>query len=373
MPRPTVAEIDLSAIRHNLRAIRDHVTPGVEVIGVIKADAYGHGAAPVARALAREGVSRVAVAVVEEAQALRESGIRLRILVLGAAFPDQTAEIARGDFEIVLSDLEFAKRLDRAARRAGKPVAVHLKFDTGMGRIGFSPEQAPAVIGQIRGMSGLRLEGIMTHFAQSDERGGETFTRQQIRAFLALHHAVRAAGIHVPTWHAANSGGAFSYPSAHMDAVRPGIALYGSYPSAEVPHFVDLRPAMTLKTRIAQVRDVPAGASVSYGRTFRAKRPSRIAMLPIGYADGFSRHNSNVGQVLIGGRRAPIAGRICMDMTMVDITDLPNAAPGDEAVLYGRQGEAELPVHEVAATIGTISYEIMTSVGARVRRVYCNA
>ncbi len=370
MPRPTVAEIDLAAVVHNLRALRAHITPRVEVMGMVKADAYGHGAVAVGRALTLEGVRRLAVAVVEEAVALHDAGVAGRLLVLGAPSERQAEEIAGYGFECVLSEMAFARALDRVARRMERRVPVHVKFDTGMGRIGFRMERAEEIVAEIARMPGLQLEGVMTHFAVADELGGEAYTRAQIRAFHALRKRILAARIRPPLWHCANSGATFLYPSAHMDCVRPGIALYGSYPSEEVPHFADLRPAMTLKTRIAQVRDLPPGATISYGRTCCLARRSRIAVLPIGYADGYSRANSNRSQVLVRERRAPVVGRVCMDMMMVDVTDIPDAAPNDEVVLYGRQGVAEIPIHEVARNIGTISYEIMTSVGFRVPRVY---
>lgn len=370
MPRPTVAEIDLNALIHNLRAIRAHITPGVDVMGMVKADAYGHGAVAVSRALALDGVKRFAVAVVEEAVILHDSGLAGRLLVLGAPFVRQAEEIVGYGFECVVSDMEMARALDKAGRRAECRVPIHVKFDTGMGRIGFRMEKAEEIVAEIARLPAVKLEGIMTHFAVADELGGESYTRSQIRAFHALRKRLLAARIKPALWHCANSGATFLYPSAHMDCVRPGIALYGSYPSDEVPHFADLWPVMTLKTRIAQVRDVPPGATISYGRTFCLTRRSRIAVLPIGYADGYSRANSNRSQVLVRGRRAPVVGRVCMDMTMIDVTDIPGVAANDEAVLYGRQGDAEIPVHEVARSIGTISYEIMTSVGFRVPRVY---
>jgi alanine racemase len=369
MPRPTIAEIDLSAIRDNLRAIRSLIGPAVEIIGMVKADAYGHGAAAVARTLAAEGVKRFGVALVEEGAALREAGIPGEMLVLGALLPEQAEEIVAHRLEAALSDMDFARRLDEVSRRRrGRPVGVHVKLDTGMGRLGFPPERALAVMGELAGMRGLRLAGAMTHFASADE-GGAEFTRGQIAAFLKIREAVAAAGIRAPLWHAANSAGILLHPESHLDAVRPGLALYGGIPAAQVPPPTKLRPAMTLKTRIVLVRDFPAGATLGYGRTFRTARASRIAALPIGYADGFSRANSNRGQALVRGRRAPIVGRVSMDTVQVDVTDAPGVEAGDEVVLYGRQGEAEISIVEAAEMLGTIPYELMTALTARVPRV----
>jgi alanine racemase len=372
MPRPTIAEIDLSAIRDNLRAIRSLIGPAVEIIATVKADAYGHGAVPVARTLAAEGVKRFGVALVEEGVALREAGIPGEILVLGAVLPEQAPEIAERGFEMALSDIPFARRLDEVSRRqGGRPTGVHVKLDTGLGRLGFPAERALEAFRELAGLRGLRLLGAMTHFASADEAdAGAAFTRGQMAAFLKIREAAAAAGIRPPLWHAAGSAGILLHPDSHLDAVRPGIALYGGVPAAQLPPSTKLRQAMTLKTRILLVRDFPAGATLGYGRTFRTARPSRIASLPIGYADGFSRANSNKGQALVRGRRAPIVGRVSMDIVMLDVTDIPGAATGDEVVLYGRQGEAEISIVEAARTAGTISYELMTALTARVPRVY---
>jgi len=378
MPRPTIVEIDLSAIRDNLRAIRALVGPAVEIIGMVKADAYGHGAAAVGRTLAAEDVKRFGVALVEEGAALRAAGIPGEVLVLGALLPEDAPEIVENGFEAALSDLDFARRLDEVSRRRhGPPVGVHVKLDTGMGRFGFPLKRALDVICELAGLRGLRLVGAMTHFPSADEAGppgrgsdGVEFTRGQIGAFLKIREAVAAAGIRLPLWHAANSAGILLHPESRLDAVRPGLALYGGFPAAQVPPPAKLRQAMTLKTRIVLVREFPAGATLGYGRTFRTARASRIAALPIGYADGFSRAHSNKGQALVRGRRAPIVGRVSMDTVLVDVTDVAGAQAGDEAVLYGRQGEAEISIVEAAETLGTIPYELMTSLTARVPRVW---
>jgi alanine racemase len=376
MPRPTIAEIDLSAIRDNLRAVRSLIGPAVQIIGMVKADAYGHGAAAVGRILAAEGVKRFGVALVEEGAALREAGIAGEMLVLGALLPEHAAEIVEHGFEAALSDMAFARRLDEISRRRrGPPVGVHVKLDTGMGRFGFPLAQALDVFCELAGMPGLRLVGAMTHFASADEagpgEGGREFTRGQIAAFLKMREAVAAAGIRAPLWHAANSAGILLHPESHLDAVRPGLALYGGIPAAQVPPTIKLRQAMTLKTRIVLIRDFAAGTTLGYGRTFQTTRASRIAALPIGYADGFSRANSNKGQALVRGRRAPLVGRVSMDTVLADVTDVAGAEAGDQVVLYGRQGQAEISIVEAAETLGTIPYELMTGLTARVPRVCC--
>lgn len=370
MPRPTVAEIDLSAIRDNLRALRGVVGPKVQIVGMVKADAYGHGAVAVARTLAAEGVKRFGVALVEEGALLREAGIAGDMLVLGALLPEQAREVAELGFEAALSDLDFARRLDEEARRLGRPVAVHVKLDTGMGRLGFPVDRALEAIRDLAGLRGLRLAGAMTHFPSADEPDGADFTRAQIAAFLKIREAAAAAGIRIPLWHAANSAGILLHPESHFDAVRPGLALYGGFPAALLPPTAKLRQAMTLKTRIVLVRDFPAGAALGYGRTFRTARASRIAALPIGYADGFSRANSNKGQALVRGRRAPLVGRVSMDTVLMDVTGVPDAELGDEVVLYGRQGAAEISIVAAAESLGTIPYELMTALTARVPRTY---
>ena len=370
MQRPTFAEINLAAIGHNLRALRSLIGLGVEVIAVVKADAYGHGAAPVCRVLAAEGVKCFAVATLEEAVALRDSGIPGRLLILGALFSEQAAEVVALGFETVVGEMAFARRLDEEARKRGTQAAVHLKFDTGMGRIGFPVAQASGIARAVAALPGLRIEAAMTHFASADDPKADDFTREQIGAFRKIREETRAAGLRVPMWHAANSPGTLWHPDAHLDAIRPGLALYGARSSLRPGCPVKLRQAMTFKTKIALVRDVPAGATVGYGRTFRASRASRIAVLPVGYADGFSRFHSNRGWVLIHCRRAPVVGRVCMDLTMADVTDIADATVGDDAVLYGRQGTEEISIAEVADILGTAAQDVMTSVSARVPRVY---
>jgi len=370
MTRPTVAEVDLSAIVHNLQALRSLTGPSVRTIAVVKADAYGLGAVQVCRTLAGAGVDAFAVALLEEAAALRDAGVRARILVFGALFPQEAEEFVSLRLEPAVSDLAMARALDAAARRQGVRLPVHLVVDTGMGRLGFPPGRALSGAGEIARLEGLRLEGAMTHFPSAGERAGDKFTREQIGRLLSLKERLKEEGMRVPLWHAANSAGVLWFPESHLDAVRPGLALYGCRPSRELACPVALRPALSLKTRIAQVREVPEGGTLSYGRTFRAERASRIAVLPVGYADGFSRMNSNRGEVLVRGRRVPVVGRVCMDMTLVDVTDLPEACEGDEVVVYGQQGGECVSIEEVAERTSTVPHNVLTAISRRVPRVY---
>lgn len=373
MPRPTVAEIDLPAIAHNLRALRSLTSPGVECIGIVKADAYGHGAVPVSRALAAEGVRRFAVATVDEGIELHDADLPGTILILGAPCAQEVPELVAHGFEAVISDLAGARLLDEEARKRGRRVDVHLKFDTGMGRIGFFPEKAVECAAAVASLPGLRIIGGMTHFPSAGDPAQIEFTREQVATLARIREKATSAGLNIPLWHAANSPGTVHYPEGHFDAIRPGISLYGGAASLRLPapDGLELRQAMTFKTLVAQVRDVPEGKTISYGRTYRTERPSRIGVLPVGYADGFSRRNSNRGSVLIRGRRAPILGRVCMDMTMVDVTDIPAATAGDEAVIYGRQGSDMISITEVARLLETIPQVlVLTAVSPRVRRVY---
>ena len=376
--RPTTAHIDLGALRHNLGQVR-RLAGAREVIAIVKADAYGHGSVPVARALAAEGVTRFGVALVEEGRALREAGIRGEVLVLGGLVEDQAAEIVELGLTATIFHAGHAEALNEAARRAGRAAPVHAKIDTGRGRLGFSPDAAPDAVAALARSAFLRLEGLMTHFADAD-LADPAYAREQVARFDAVAETVRRAGVHIPIRHAANSAAvmaASSWRSAMggplYDAVRPGLMLYGARPGPAVGAGVDLRPVLSLTTRILLLKRVPPGTPISYGRTFVTRRESLIAVLPIGYADGYPRALSNAGRVLVRGRAAPVVGRVCMDLTMVDATDVPDAAEGDEAVVIGAQGAAAITVEEVAAGAGTIAYEILCGIGPRVPRRYLDA
>ena len=375
--RPTTAHIDLGALRHNLAQVR-RLAGAREVIAVVKADAYGHGAVPVARALAAEGVTRFGVALVEEGRALREAGIRGEILVLGGFTEDQAAEIVELGLTATIFHAGHADALNQAARHARRVAPIHAKIDTGMGRLGFSVDEAPEAVAALARCAFLRIEGLMTHFADAD-LADPAYAREQVARFDRVHEALTARGVAVPLRHAANSAAvmAASWRSAPggplYDAVRPGLMLYGVRPGPAVGAGVDLRPVLSLTTRILLLKRVPPGTPISYGRTFVTGRDSLIAILPIGYADGYPRALSNAGRVLVRGRAAPVVGRVCMDLTMVDVTDAPGAAEGDEAVVIGAQGAAAITAEDVAAGAGTIAYEILCGIGPRVPRRYLDA
>lgn len=371
LDRPTWAEIDLDAIAHNMRELRRIAKPEAKICAVVKANAYGHGAVPVSRKVLAAGADFLGVAVLSEALQLRRAGIDAPILILGYTPPEQAEEVVKYDLSQTVFQWEVARALSDAARRLGKKAKIHVKIDTGMGRIGFLPgEEAVAEIKKIAALPHLYLEGIFTHFAMADACD-KTFTYRQLKIFLELIKRLEQEGIVFSFRHAANSAALIDLPETHLDMVRPGIALYGLYPSPEVKREkVELVPAMTVKSRIIQVKKVPTGTPVSYGCTWRAPRPTVVATLPIGYADGYTRLLSGKGEVLVKGKRVPVIGRICMDQCMIDVTDVPEVKQGEEVLIFGRDGRETLPVEELAAKIGTINYEIVCMLGERVPRYY---
>jgi alanine racemase len=363
----TEAVIDLKAITVNLETVRRLLPPSSAVLGVVKANAYGHGAVEVARVLVAGGVGRLGVAYVEEGVILRRGGIQVPILVMGPMPPD-AAEVARAHrLDVAIHDVAVAERLSGLAGRGGPLTRVHLKVDTGMARLGVAPHEAAAAAAKLARLPGIRLEGLMSHFADGEEADA---ARWQLDRFLEVDRALRAAGVAPLLRHVANSAGLLALPAAHLELVRPGLLLYGYSPSPRLADRLSLCPALTFRTRIAALRDVSRGQGVSYGHTFVAPRDLRVATLPVGYADGLPRVLSNRGYVLAGGRRAPIVGTICMDMTLVDVTTIPQAAAGDEVILIGRQEGEAIGANEVATAAGTIAYEILAGIGPRVTRTY---
>jgi alanine racemase len=378
--RPTSVHIDLHALRDNVRLAR-RLAGAREVIAVIKADAYGHGAVPVARVLAAEGIGRFGVALVEEGRALREAGLKGEIIVLGGFTADQAVDLADLGLSAAVFHLDHAAALDQAARRVGRLASIHVKVDTGMGRLGFPVAAAVQSLARLIDCPGLRLEGLMTHFSDAD-LSDPGYAREQMRRFDAVAETARRAGVTIPMRHAANSAalikgpqglgiaeGADSSDGPLYEAVRPGIMLYGCRPGPDVSGAA-LRPVLSLTTRISLLKRVPANTPISYGRTFVTCRETLIGVLPIGYADGYPRALSNCGAVLVRGRRAPVVGRVCMDLTMIDVTEVPGVAEGDETVLIGSQGDDALSAEEVAEAAGTIAYELLCGIGPRVPRYY---
>jgi alanine racemase len=374
------AEIDLDAIAHNVRELRRITDPSARLIAVVKADGYGHGAEAVARTALANGADMLAVARIDEGVELRRAGFTAPILVMGPTFPEFGDRIIDHDLIQGVTTLENARALAARAAACGAEIPVHLKVDTGMGRLGLVPDcgapgRDPALpaVAEVRALArldGLRLAGVFTHFAAADE-ADKTFATLQLDIFRTFLAQLSAAGIDCGLRHAANSAGIIDLPQAHLDAVRPGIALYGLYPSRDVNRRkVDLRPALALKSRILQIKAVPAGFQVSYGMTWRAPQATRIATVAAGYADGIQRRLSNRGRMLVHGVEVPIVGRVCMDLIMLDVGAVPEAAPGDEAVIIGRQGDAEISADAVADLLDTINYEVVFTNLTRVPRRY---
>jgi alanine racemase len=372
--RPTIAQVDLGAIAHNVKVIRSALGSGKLLMAVVKADAYGHGALAVSRVALRSGADWLGVALPEEGLHLREEGIRAPILVLGPILPQQAPVIVEGGLAATISNWETACAMDEHAASKGIKVSVHVKVDTGMGRLGVPFEEAPEFIQRLGRLHNLSLEGLSTHFATAPHRDS-SFAMEQLERFLWVHSRLKNMGLHIPIRHAANSGAFWRLPTSHMEMIRPGIMLYGCSPDPRelATEELPVRPAMTFKTHVSLLKDIPAGGSVSYDRTFVAAHSMRIAVLPVGYADGLPRKLSNRGAVLIRGKRAPIVGTVCMDATMVDVTHIDDVLVGDEAIIFGKGRWGELPVEEFAALCDTITYEVFCRVARRVPRIYVEA
>ncbi len=344
---------------------------------MVKADAYGHGAIPCAQAAVEEGVDWLGVGIVQEGIELRASGVSSPVLVLGSVFPNETEALIQHGLSTVLTTQTLADALDKAATKAGKTIGVHVKVDTGMGRLGATPENFPALLERVAKSKNLVVQGISTHFSCADEDDSE-YTRLQISRFNEALEQVEKSGLDVPYIHSANSAAMIKYPETWHNLTRPGLILYGALLSESLKPFVEkfteggdrFQPVMQWKSRIIQINTLPPGAGLSYGKTHSAGRESRIATLPLGYADGLARNLSNKMQVLIRGGKAPQVGNICMDMILIDVTDVPEALEGDEVVIFGKQGEETIRVEEVAAQSETLPYETLCAVGKRVPRIY---
>jgi alanine racemase len=370
--RPTVCYIDHESLRWNFRQIRSLVGSQVKILSMVKANGYGHGAPAVARTLASAGSDAFGVAIIEEAIELRRHGITAPILVLTGAYLDQLELFFDHDLMAVVHDADLLQRLEAAVVRRGGNLHVHLKIDTGMGRIGFPAAECDSWLPQIKKLKAIKLKGIFSHFSHAESVEGQ-YTRKQLEIFHQLVQRLAAEGIAPPLIHLANSAATITLPEAYFNMVRPGLMLYGVYPSPEMVARISLKPVLSWKTRILQLKSVPSNTSISYGETFITKRDSLIATLPIGYADGYPRLLSNRGQALVGGKRARVAGRVCMDLTMLDVTDIGKIQQGDEVVLLGTQENDAISADEMAAWADTLSYEILTSIGARIPRIHYNS
>ncbi len=369
--RPTRALVDLSAFSANLRLAGRLAGGAGRVLAVLKADAYGHGAVPLARAAERGGAWGAGVATAAEAEELRAGGVGFPVLVLSEVPVADAPRVVRAGAAQVVYTAALAEALAAAAAGSGRRVAVHLKVDTGMGRVGVRPEDAAGLARRIRELPGLELAGVLTHLAASEDLAGAV-TGEQLGRFAAAVAAIEGAAGPVPLRHAANSG-LLLRGEAGGNLARPGIMLYGEPPGPNLPHAAGLRPVLTLATAVAFLKRVPAGTPVSYGGTFVTARESLLATLPVGYADGYRRRFSNAASVLVRGRRAPVAGTVCMDLTVVDVTEVPGVGVGDEVVLIGSQGGAAVGAGELAAIGGTISYEVFCGIGRRVPRLHRRA
>ncbi len=369
---PTVAEIDLGALGANYRAIKA-AGRGAELMAVVKADAYGHGAIEVTRALRGEGCSHFGVARVCEARELRAAGVRDRIYLLGGFLAGEAEEIVGLDVTPFVYDIALIAPVQRAVEaQARANFLIHLKIDSGATRLGILPGELDQAIAELSRAPSLTVEGVCTLLVNAGDPQSPV-TDLQREVFNAAAARLRAAGIDLRVAHVANSAASILRPDAHYSLLRPGLAIYGLPPVPAVRERVELRPVMTFKTRVVQVKRVPAGVGVSYGHTFVTPRPSAIGVLAVGYADGYRRGLQHGGEVMIRGRRAPVVGAVCMDLTMVDLTDVPGAAVGDEVILWGGAGEAMISVNDIARLTQTISYEMLCTVGKRVPRVYRKA
>ncbi len=367
--RPVWAEINLENIKYNLQQVKKNVSQETKVMAVVKADGYGHGAIEVAEVAVETGVDRLAVALPVEGKELREAGFNLPIQILGEVLPCQIPTLVEYNLLPTVAKKETANEIQRLAAARNMQKQIHLKVDTGMGRIGVFPKEAVNFIKYVHNLANIKIEGLMTHFAKADEEDKE-YTYQQWEKFNYVIRKTEEEGIHIPIKQAANSATIIDLPEMSMDMIRPGIMMYGLRPSHDVDKEFSLRPVMSWKTRIVYLKEAPAAHGISYGATYITPSKRKIATIPLGYADGYPRLLSNKGEVLVNGKRAPIRGRICMDQFMVDVTNIPDVKVGDEVVLIGKQGDEEITATELADLTGTINYEIVCGVSKRVPRIY---
>ncbi|MBS7527982.1 alanine racemase [Fusibacter paucivorans] len=368
--RKTWAEIDIAKLIKNIEEVKRLTHPGALITAVVKANGYGHGATKVAKIFLDHGADRLAVAILDEAIELRKAGYSVPILILGFTPIEQLDEVVQYDLEQTIFSFESAQLLSNLAVVQKKQVKIHLKVDTGMGRIGFEPsENTIETIKRIAALPNIIIEGIFTHFAIADSTD-KSYTNAQFKLFEQFFHQLNDQGIQIPIKHCANSAAIIDLPEYHLDMVRAGIMLYSVTPTKDMLRETYLEQVMTLKTKIAHIKTVEPGESISYGRTFTAHRKTRIATLPIGYADGYPRGLSNKGSVLVKGMKAPIVGRICMDQCMIDVTDIDDVHVDEEVVLFGQQGESFIAIDELAVTLGTINHEIICGINRRIPRLY---
>ena len=366
------AQIDLDAILHNMEQMQKRISRNTKIMGVIKTDGYGHGAVPIGRELEKLHVTwGYATATVEEAQILRENGLKKPILVLGATFPESYGLLAEEGIRATVFSLRQAQALEQYAKEAERKIIVHVKIDTGLSRLGFQvTEEAADEIAQISAMPHIVIEGMFTHFAKADARD-KTMANAQVHNFSQMREMLNERGVEIPILHCSNSAAIIDMPAANMSVVRAGISLYGMWPSDEVQKGnLDLQPVLSLKSQVVFVKELEAGRTISYGATYETAGRERIATIPIGYGDGYPRSLSNKGYVLIHGKRAPICGRICMDQFMVNVSHIPEAKEGDAVVLIGRDGQEVISMEEIGELSGRFNYEFACDLSKRIPRVY---
>lgn len=365
--RPTVLRVDLDALALNVGALQASAG-GRPMLAVVKANGYGSGAVPVARAALRGGASWLGVALAEEGIQLRERGVAAPILLVGPVHPAQAGLLLEFGLTPAVYSLEFLRSLEAAAERTGRSVDVHLKLDSGMGRVGFRPEELPGLLGALRAAPRVSVTGVFSNLASADDLGAAQ-TADQVRSFQEMVDALRRAGIDPPWIHLANSSGLLAHPDTHLTLCRPGLTLYGLRPSADLPD-PGLRPVLSLSTRIAQIKQVPAGTPVGYGATYVTPAPKRLGILPVGYGDGLPRALGGVGYVVAEGSACPLVGRVSMDLAAADLDPAPGAVEGSPVCLWGRDGTLETTPWDWARWSGTIPYEVMTGISCRVARCY---
>ncbi len=365
---PSWVEVDLDAFEWNIGLVRDLVPDGVRILLVVKADAYGHGAVRISQHAAECGVDMLGVATLDEGRELRGAGIELPILILSPVLREELDEVLENDLAVSASSVEFAMAASAEAVRRGTTCRMHVEVDTGMGRAGLPPGSAVEAISRMTGMEGLKLEGIFTHFPASDV--DSDYTGDQIDSFTTILDELSEAGITFEFVHTANSAAIINFPASHFNMIRPGLLVYGHSPSLTLHGKVDVRPVLSFKSRLLLVREIPAGSSVSYGRTFVAPSDMTIGVIAAGYGHGMSHRLSNRGEVLFRGTYVPIVGRVTMDMTMIDLTGFDDPASGEEVVIFGNQGEKKLSVDDVAGWDGSLNYEVLCRISKRVVRIY---
>lgn len=368
----TWAEIDLAALVHNFKEIKKRVGPEVGVIAVVKAEGYGHGIVQVSRVLEEEGVNYLGVTSPSEAFLLRKEGVKSPILILGPTMLEEASEIIEKDITQTICTREIALALAEECKKLKKRLKVHIGVDTGMGRTGVPHERVLKLIREVIKIPELEVEGIFTHFSTADEED-KSFTKEQIRRFKRVLKELEEEGINVPLKHAANSAGVLDFPESYFNMVRPGLALYGIYPSEYVSRSLSLHPVMSLKSKVIYLKRVLKGTTISYGKTYVTNKNTTIAILPIGYEDGYNRLLSNQGEVIIKGKRVRIAGRVCMDQMILDVGKIPDVKVGDEAVLIGKQGGERVSVEEIAKKVNTVPHEVVCRIAERVSRIYHRA